>query len=104
MTRFDGTTFNPGRDAPRLAGQLERVKRLMLDGHWRRLRDIAIEVRGTETAVSARLRDLRKPRFGRFVVERRHVGGGLHEYRMLPPMPTGQQPLFSGGDTVALPR
>ena len=83
-TLFDGTTFDEDLDGPRLTGQLERVWALMSDGQWRTLREIAFRAGGTEAAVSARLRDLRKPRFGGYVVDRRRVEGvsGLWEYRV----------------------
>ena len=81
--QFDGGTFDRERDADRLRGQLDRVKGLMLDGHWRQLSEIARAVRGSEAGVSARLRDMRKSRFGGFIVERRYVRGGLHEYRVI---------------------
>jgi hypothetical protein len=87
---FDGESFDPGLDRARLSGQLERVKNLMLDGAWRDLPSISAAVRGSEAGVSARLRDLRKRRFGAYVVERRHVSGGLFHYRVLPPIRSGQ--------------
>lgn len=82
---FDGETYEPAHDKDRLAGQLERVKRLMLDGRWRTLAAIHRIVGGSEPGVSARLRDLRKARFGNFTVERRAAGlrnRGLFEYRV----------------------
>jgi hypothetical protein len=82
VRRFDGTTYDPARDAARLGGQLQRVFDLMRDGEWRTLAEVARAVGGTEAAVSARLRDLRKPRFGSHTVERQHVSGGLWQYRM----------------------
>lgn len=83
--RFDGETFNPERDGQRLTTQLIRVRDLMGDGHWRTLRQIADAVNGSEAAVSARLRDLRKARFGGFLVARKHQGGGLFLYRLSKP-------------------
>jgi len=32
--RFDGATYEPEHDLERLSTQLERVKSLMLDGHY----------------------------------------------------------------------
>ena len=93
IERFDGETFNPPRDGHRLSCQLEGVRLLMADRRWRTLGDIAAAVNGSEAGVSARLRDLRKTRFGGYQVERRHVSAGLWEYRVLPPVPSGQQRL-----------
>jgi hypothetical protein len=56
----------------------------MRDGRWRRLTAIAIAAQAPEASVSARLRDLRKERFGSHTVERRYVAQGLWEYRVLP--------------------
>lgn len=80
---FDGATFEPSRDGERLTSQLIRVKELMLDGQWRSLPQIAAVVGGSEAGVSARLRDLRKPRNGAYTVNRRHVAEGLHEYQVI---------------------
>jgi len=80
---FDGATFEPARDGARLTSQLIRVKELMLDGQWRSLPQIAAVVGGSEAGVSARLRDLRKPRNGAYTVNRRHVADGLHEYQVI---------------------
>lgn len=79
----DGETYDHARDGARLAGQHARVKALMRDGRWRTLAMIALETRDPEASVSARLRDLRKKRFGSHEVERRHVRDGLFEYRLV---------------------
>ena len=78
---FDGRTYDPGRDRERLSGMLARVATTMADGQWHTLRELATATGGSEAAVSARLRDLRKPRFGGHTVDRQHVGNGLWEYR-----------------------
>lgn len=81
---FDGATFDPQLDQDRLSKQLGRVFELMRDGEWRTLDQVQAFAGGREAAVSARLRDLRKPRFGGYCVERRRVGvGGNWEYRVL---------------------
>lgn len=82
---FDGETYAAEHDKDRLSTQLERVKRLMLDGRWRTLSAIAHITQGTEASVSARLRDLRKERFGSHTVERQALGErkrGLFQYRL----------------------
>lgn len=83
---FDGKTYQAELDLERLASSLDRVKALMRDGRWRSLSEIAQRCGCSEAGASARLRDLRKPRFGRYTVERRRRGdpkAGLWEYRLL---------------------
>lgn len=83
---FDGKTYSEKRDGERLVSQFSRVFDLMKDGRWRTLEEIAETVRGSESGVSARLRDMRKPKFGGHTVERRTRGNrkrGLFEYRLL---------------------
>lgn len=87
---FDGATFDAARDEARLTSQLDRVRDLMADGRWWTLKQVAANLSASEASVSARLRDLRKPRFGAYQVERRYVGKGLWQYRVLPQVPTGQ--------------
>ena len=85
LPRFDGETYDRTLDQPRLGRQVLAVLALMQDGHWRTLREIADAVEAPEASVSARLRDLRKARFGRYVVDRRRRGEpsrGLWEYRL----------------------
>lgn len=82
---FDGQTYVQSLDGTRLFAQLEKVKTLMSDGRWRTLREMAALVQAPEASVSARLRDLRKPKFGGYTVERRRRGEpkrGLFEYRV----------------------
>jgi len=80
---FDGQTYDPSKDRKRLTGQLLKVYALMSDGKWRTLKEISKEVDGSETGVSARLRDLRKDRFGKHRIDKRIVLGGLWEYKMI---------------------
>lgn len=79
---FDGHTYVPDRDHERLSGQLGRVKDLMKDGRWRTLDEIRYECGGTVASVSARLRDLRKDKFGSYDVERQYIENGLFQYRV----------------------
>ena len=80
--RFDGADYDRDRDNIRLGEQCNRVFGLMMDGEWRTLGDIARLCSAPTPSVSAQLRHLRKPRFGGWNVERRHVGNGLYEYRI----------------------
>jgi hypothetical protein len=83
--RFAGPGITPA-DAKRLTGQLSRVRDYMSDGRWHTLAVLSRECRGTETAVSARIRDLRRLE-GR-TVDRRRITAGIWEYRLVP---EGQQ-------------
>jgi hypothetical protein len=80
--RFDGADVTPV-DGPRLKGQLDKILALMADHRWRTLRAISAVTDAPEASVSAQLRNARKPRFGSHTVERRHLGEGLYEYRLV---------------------
>lgn len=80
-----GETFISGRDLARLNRQAKRVFMVMKDQRWRTLGDIAELIGEPESSISARLRDLRKQRFGGFIVEREYVRRGVWRYRVLPP-------------------
>lgn len=82
--RFGGRTYDPARDGKRLSDQLHAVFHLMCDQKWRTLEQISRETGGSEASVSARLRDLRKVRFGAHTVEREYIAGGLWQYRVIP--------------------
>ena len=86
---FDGVTFDWAKDSERLTSQLSRVYHFMLCGGWRTLGEIRALCGGSESGGSARLRDLRKDRFGKFTIERRRctegLDCGLWEYRMEKP-------------------
>jgi len=79
---FDGETYVAERDGERLGRQLKAVKAALGDHRWHTLAELARLADASEASVSARLRDLRKPRFGGYVVEREYVAGGLHRYRL----------------------
>jgi hypothetical protein len=81
--RFDGETYDPDRDRERLSRQLYAVLDVMKDGIWRTLPDLANATQSPEASVSARLRDLRKPRFGSHTVERQYLRKGLFQYRLI---------------------
>jgi hypothetical protein len=89
--RFDGATYDPDRDKARLKSQLIRVWNTMSPGQWLTLRQIAERTGDPEQSVSARIRDLRKPRFGEHTVERESVGSGIFRYRLIPNKKTIQE-------------
>ena len=80
---FDGETYEPEKDWRRLTSQLGRVYQCMKDGKWRGLREISEISGGSEASVSARLRDLRKERFGCHVVNRKRVCKGFFNYQLV---------------------
>jgi hypothetical protein len=80
---FDGDTYKHERDGERLSPQYHRVFNLMRDGRWRSLETIWSMTGDFPSSVSARLRDMRKERFGGHTVERRYVANGEWEYRLL---------------------
>ena len=80
---FDGP-FLTAEDDPRLKSQLNRVFEYLRDGEPRTLGQIHQAVGGSITGVSARIRDLRKKRFGGYDVETVNHGGGVFTYRLVP--------------------
>lgn len=80
---FDGDTYKHERDGERMSSQYERVFNAMKDGRWRTLWEIQTDTGDSITSISARLRDMRKDRFGGHKVERAYMAGGIWEYRLL---------------------
>jgi hypothetical protein len=79
--QFDGDTFIATLDGHRLGRQLARIFNLVKDQHWHTLNELAQLTGFPEGSISARLRDLRKNRFGGHEILRRRCGKGLFEYR-----------------------
>lgn len=80
---FDGSTYVHERDRGRLAHQMMAVFDVMKDGVPRTLADLSERTGAPEASVSARLRDLRKARFGGHTVNRIYVRRGLHQYQLI---------------------
>lgn len=85
-----GTTYDDDRDRDRLNRQARLVWTVMSDGAWHTLADLSHRTDQPEASVSARLRDLRKRRFGSHIVNRRYAGDGLWEYQVDDPPTTDQ--------------
>jgi hypothetical protein len=81
--RFNGADYKPERDNPRLITQLERVYSAVSDSRWHTLEELETITGDPTPSISAQLRHLRKKRFGAHIIERRHVGNGLYEYRLV---------------------
>ena len=80
---FDGSTFNPERDGQRLGDQMLAVLAIMSTKQWFTLGQLSMLAAAPEASVSARIRDLRKPRFGGHTIEREYVRKGLWRYRLV---------------------
>ena len=80
-----GKTYNDHRDRNRLNGQTKAVYGLMRDREWRTLDVIAAMTGAPPASASARLRDLRKKRYGGYLVDREHIGKGVWRYRVRKP-------------------
>jgi len=80
--KFGGETYDPKLDEARLTGQLSRVYECLKDGQWWTLQRLKVTAGGSEAGISARIRDLRKSKWGAHKIERRRVSDGLWEYRM----------------------
>lgn len=78
---FGGPDLTP-EDRKRLCVQLRVVRTLMLDGSWRSLAEIETATGFPQASISARLRDLRKRKFGEYLVERRRRTRAQYEYRV----------------------
>lgn len=82
---FDGATYEPELDHPRLTKQIKRVVDVMKGGTWYTLVQVSRLAAAPEASVSARMRDLRKWKFGRHKVHRRRMEGdkrGLFQYSL----------------------
>jgi hypothetical protein len=83
MSRFEGPPDDESRE-PRLSSQHEVIRSLMADGAWRTLPQIEAITGYPPASISAQLRHLRKPRFGSWILDKRHTERGLWEYQILP--------------------
>lgn len=63
---------------------VEKCRLLMADGDWWTIPTMAAALPCSQTGASARIRDLRKVRFGSHTVVKKRIGGGLYAYRMIP--------------------
>lgn len=90
--RFDGDAYDPDRDGFRLTRQMDRVWTIMRDGEPRTLSEIQDEIEEVFgqadplPSISARLRDLRKPKWGGKSIDKDYVGNGQYVYFLLNPV------------------
>jgi hypothetical protein len=74
LRHFDGRVYDPRQDRVRLSRQYDRVFRVMSQGGWSTIEEICAATGDPHASVSARLRDMRKPRNGGHRVDRRRRG------------------------------
>ena len=82
---FDGVDYKPKYDCARLSGQILDIFDFMSDQEWHTLSDIEEATGHPQASISAQLRNLRKPRFGGYIIERRRSDDrscGLYYYRL----------------------
>ena len=83
---YDGSNYVPEFDRTRLSGQMKSIFYVMKDGEWRTLNEIAMITGFGEASISAQLRNLRKERFGGYIVNKRRRGEkekGIWEYSLI---------------------
>lgn len=80
---FGGTTFDAKRDGSRLNAQLEEVRQFMLThaDDWWSLEELEVALGYPQASISARLRDLRKAKFGGYEIARAYVARGQWAYK-----------------------
>ena len=87
---FDGGTYEQEVDKKRMTAQLSLVRELMSDGRWWSIAQLADAIwksgyMATPQGISARIRDLRKARYGGREVDRRRKtpASGDYLYRLV---------------------
>lgn len=88
---FDGESFDEARDGSRLRSQLGIVFRILCDGKPHTLDELAEAAGCSVASSSARVRDLRKDKFGGHRIHREYLGGGVWLYRMAVMTITGEK-------------
>ena len=80
-------TFGPTcteQDVPRLMSQREKIKTYLSTHQWYTLAEIEAYTGYPQASISAQMRHLRKPKFGRYQIAKRRRTPGTWEYRLLP--------------------
>lgn len=82
VPQFDGETYDESKDFRRLNSQFEKVKAIMSDGKWWSPYELKALIGGSESGITARIRDLKKERFGAYKIDKRRRTTGTWEYRI----------------------
>jgi hypothetical protein len=80
---FDGADYDHERDGKRLAKNHFKLKALMQDQRFRTLSEISAITHIPEASVSAGLRDFRKEKFGRHILNKNYLENGLYSYQLI---------------------
>jgi hypothetical protein len=80
---FDGADYEHERDGKRLAKNHFKLKELMQDQRFRTLSEISAVTHIPEASVSAGLRDFRKEKFGRHILNKNYLENGLYSYQLI---------------------
>jgi hypothetical protein len=82
--KFHGAYYDQELDEARLTTQIEKVRRVMLDGRWHTVAAIAKLIDEPEPSVSAQIRNLRKQENGGHeIITKRDGDTGLFLYRLI---------------------
>lgn len=83
---FSGFTYRRELDEARLTNLLRKVLWCLLNGEWWTLAQLRTGCGGSEAGISARIRDLRKTKFGGLTIQHRrqetNSRSGLWQYRL----------------------
>ena len=79
---FDGNTYESKKDFQRLTAQLGKVSNALMSAKWLTLAELEQLLHEPQASISARIRDLRKPKFGGLLIDRRRRSEGTFEYRL----------------------
>jgi hypothetical protein len=95
------TGYSQALDGKRLEFQRDHIRNVMLNyswfGTWRTLAEIEQATDHPQASISAQLRNLRKARYGGYIVEKRRRGkgeNGCWEYLLRSPVTQTQKQLF----------
>lgn len=81
MPKHDGPFLKDPEDHVRLGRQLLRVLGVLQSGEWLTLRQLSQLAEAPEASCSARLRDLRKEKFGAHEIDHKRIANTWH-YRL----------------------
>lgn len=92
---FDGAVYEEEKDVVRLSGQIERVHTILAQSKdvWLTVSEIQIKIANEfllddpECSISAQIRNLRKERFGGYMIEKQRRGSedsAIWEYQLQP--------------------